>query len=62
MGVLYQAKLMPASSRDNPADMLMWGNQIAFISLDEPIFGTVLTNSSLAQALKTIFEALWEKL
>lgn len=62
IGVLYDARLLPVGRRDNPTDILVWGDNIAFITLGEPIFGTVLTNPSLAQALKTIFEVLWERL
>jgi len=62
IGALYSAKLLSGSQRDNSTDILVWGNMIAFINLDEPIFGTVITNSSLAQAFKTIFEVLWEDL
>ena len=59
---LYAAKLMPQRFKDFPTDILVWENNIALITLQEPIFGTVLTNSLLAQTFKIIFEVLWEKL
>ncbi|PIW37001.1 MAG: hypothetical protein COW24_02460 [Candidatus Kerfeldbacteria bacterium CG15_BIG_FIL_POST_REV_8_21_14_020_45_12] len=58
---LYDYKLMPKKYEDFPTDMLIWGDNIALLSLEEPLFGTVITNKTLAQTFRIIFKALWEK-
>ena len=58
---LYDYKLMPKKYEDFPTDMLIWGDNIALLSLEEPLFGTVITNKTLAQTFRIIYKALWEK-
>lgn len=58
---LYEAKFLPAEYGDLPNDILVWDDNIALITLEEPIFGTVLTNQQLADMFRVIFRVLWEK-
>ena len=60
MGALYTAKLLPKKYSSFPTDTFLWGDSIALISLEEPIFGTVLTNKNLAQIFRIMFEMIWQ--
>jgi sugar-specific transcriptional regulator TrmB len=59
---MYEYKYLPKKYQDPPTDILIWDNHLALINLHEPIFGTILTNSMLADTVKMIFKILWEKL
>lgn len=59
---LYDMKFLPPTVKDPPTDILIWDDNIALLTLDEPIFGTVLTNEPLAQTFQMLAEILWEKL
>lgn len=58
---LYDYKLMSKKFEDFPTDMLIWDDTIALLTLEEPIFGTVITNATLAKTFRIIFSAMWEK-
>jgi hypothetical protein len=58
---LYEFKLLPNEFKDQPTVLLIWENNIALITLTEPIFGTVLANTLLAQTFKTIFKLIWTR-
>jgi len=57
---LYDMRVLPEKYKDFPTDLLIWNNNIALITLQEPIFGTVITNQLLAQTFRYIFEIIWE--
>jgi sugar-specific transcriptional regulator TrmB len=59
---LHSIRLLPPHHKDVPTDILIWGDNIALITLEKPIFGTIITNPALAKTFKTIFAILWEKL
>jgi hypothetical protein len=59
---VYQVKFLPEQYKENLTDLLIWDDNIALIALDEPIFGTVVTNPSLAQTFKTLLKIIWDKL
>jgi HTH-type transcriptional regulator, sugar sensing transcriptional regulator len=59
---LHEVKLLPNNYHDIPTDILIWDDSIALIVLSEPVFGTVLSNSLMSQAFKTIFDVMWDKL
>ena len=59
---LYDFKFLPEKYHDQPTDLLIWDNKIALITLEVPIFGTIITSPLLANTFKMIFEILWEKL
>ncbi len=58
IGALYSVKLLPAKYKDFDTDMLFWGDSVAFVTLEEPIFGTVITNPALARTFRTILNVL----
>jgi len=57
---LYDFRLLPEKYSDFPTDILVWNDNIALITLKEPIFGTVITSALLAQTFRFIFEMVWE--
>lgn len=57
---LYDFRLLPKKYADFPTDLLVWNDNIALITLEEPIFGTVLTSKLLSQTFRYILEMLWE--
>ncbi len=57
---LHQIKFIPENYKDLSTDILIWDDNIALISLDEPIFGTVITNKNLAHTFKTILSIIWD--
>ena len=62
LGELYDVSLLPPEYGDLPTDMLVWDNHVAIITLSEPIFGTVLTNASLAKTFRVILDIMSKKL
>ncbi len=61
-GALYTVKFLPEKFGDRPMDLFIWDNNIAFMALNEPIFGTLITDEALASVIKLMFSAVWEKL
>lgn len=61
LDALYEVSYLPEKFKDQPTDILIWDNNIALITLQEPIFGTVLTSPLLAQTFRVVFEALRAK-
>ena len=57
---LYDFQTLPKKYSDFPTDILIWDNYIALITLDDPIFGTVITNPLLAKTFRYIFEMIWD--
>lgn len=59
---LYEYRLAPAKYGDFPTDMLFWDDNIAMLTLEEPIFGTVIASPLLAETFHIIFNIMWEAL
>ncbi|MEK7158340.1 MAG: helix-turn-helix domain-containing protein [Patescibacteria group bacterium] len=57
---LYDFRTLPEKYRDFPTDILVWNNNIALITLKEPIFGTMITSDLLAQTFRYVLEMVWE--
>lgn len=62
LGKLYEAKLLPKQFKSLPSNILIWDDNIALLTFQEPIFGTVLTNPVIRETLQTFFQALWQAL
>lgn len=58
LGGLYDYELLPKAQGDQPTDILIWGDNIALITLAEPIFGTVLTSPLLAKTFRIIWQTM----
>jgi sugar-specific transcriptional regulator TrmB len=55
---LHTAKFIPAEYGENLTDVLVWGDNVALIALEEPIFGTIITSKPLADTFRTILNVL----
>ncbi|MEK9185439.1 MAG: helix-turn-helix domain-containing protein [Patescibacteria group bacterium] len=60
-GEAHKIKFLPIEYSQNITDMLIWDDNIALISLEEPIFGTLITSKPLANTLKTILQFIWSR-
>lgn len=61
-GTLHDIKFLPSSTEELPTDILIWKDNIALITLEKPIFGTIITSPPLATTFKAIVNILWSKL
>jgi len=59
---LHQIKFISEKHKNMSTDMLIWNENVALVSLDEPIFGTVITNKNLAHTFKIILSIVWDTL
>jgi len=59
IGALYSQKYLPENCGDVPTDVLIWDDKIALITLEEPLFGTLITNKYLADTFRTFFKLMW---
>lgn len=57
----YEVKLVPPEYRDQPTDLLIWDNNIALLTLQEPVFGTILTSPLLTETFRILFELIWTR-
>lgn len=58
----YDSRLLPKNVDDVPADILVWGDNVALITLEEPIFGTIITQTFIAKTILAILDTLYRKL
>ena len=56
IGIFYKAAFLPKKYDRLPIDIMVWGNNVALISLEEPIIGTVITGGYFAQVFKILLE------
>ncbi len=54
----YDAKVLPRATGEFTTDILIWDNHLALITLEEPYFGTVITNASLVNTFRQILAIL----
>lgn len=57
---MYDFQTLPEKYTDFPTDILVWDDNIALITLADPVFGTVITNSLLAKTFQYLFEMIWD--
>ena len=57
----YQTKALSNEHVNIPTNILVWDNTLAFITLDNPMFGTVIVDPLLTTTFKMIFETIWNK-
>lgn len=58
----YNFKSLPPSAGDLPSDILIWDDYVALMSLDEPVFATLIKNQAVADTMKLLFEQNWRKM
>jgi len=59
---LYEYRVLSEKMGDIPVDILIWNNKVAFLSVEAPVFGTLIENAAIAQMMKIMFELSWQQL
>ena len=57
----YDFKFFPKKYEDLPTNILIWDDNVALLTLEEPFFGMIMTNKLMAQTFKIMFNIMWEK-
>ena len=55
----YEFRLFAQKYEDMPTSIRIWNDNIALVTFDEPIMGTVITSKSLAKTFNVMFETMW---
>ena len=58
---LREVRLRPEGLVRLKSTIILWDNYVAFCSLDNDIFGTLIENDNLAIMLKSWFDVIWNK-
>src|SRR3989344_573125 len=56
----YDFRLFPKRYEDMPTTIRIWNDNVAFVILDEPELGVVLTSKALGATFQVMFETMWE--
>jgi len=56
----YDFRLFAQKYEDMPIGIRIWNDNVALVTFDEPVFGTVLTQPSLAKTFRVMFENMWQ--
>ncbi|TSC79264.1 MAG: transcriptional regulator TrmB [Parcubacteria group bacterium Gr01-1014_29] len=56
----YDFRLFPKKYEDLPTTIRMWNDNVAFVILDDPELGIVITSKALGATFRVMFEAMWE--
>ena len=59
LGVYYEYRLLPERYGDIVTDILVWDNKVALMTLEDPVFGTVIEDAHLAKTFRLMFYATW---
>lgn len=51
---LYDLTVLPPEYGEMATDILIWGDNVALISLQEPIFGTIITSPAIAESFRLV--------
>lgn len=57
---LVERRIIEREKFSLPAEILVWDNTVALISLKTKIIATIVENKDIAQTFKTLFEFIWE--
>lgn len=59
LGGYYDYRILSAEYKQFPTDMLIWDDNIALLTLNEPVFGTILNSKTLSNTFKIIHDVMW---
>ena len=59
MGALYNYKLLPPKYGELATNFLIWNDNVILMTLEEPVFSTLITNKNVMATFKIIFEIIW---
>ncbi len=57
---LYDFRTLPKEYAEFPTDILIWDDHVALVTLEDPIFGSVITNELLAKTFTYLFKMIWQ--
>lgn len=60
LGGLYTFHFLPPEYKEFPTDMMIWDDNVALLTMTEPVFGTILTNKTLAKTFRIIHDVMWK--
>lgn len=56
----YDFRVMDEKYEDTPSVIRIWNDNVAIVTFEEPVYGTVITNKIIAGTFKAIFETMWK--
>jgi len=59
---MYETRLLPKNIDSIPVDVLIWDDKVALISVEQPVFGTLIKNTAIAEIMKIMFDLSWKQL
>ena len=59
-GSLYSSRFLPNDSEGIPTDILIWDDKVALVTLEDPVFGTLIQNQHLADTFRALFKFAWK--
>ncbi len=59
-GPYYKYRLMQKKYNDLSGQILIWNDNVAHISFEQSYFGTIIRESSIAGAMRALFDTAWE--
>ena len=62
MKAMYETRLLPKNIEHLPVDVLVWGDKVALISTETPVFGTLIKNQAIASVMRIMFYLSWRQL
>lgn len=62
LDVFFDHRVIPQKFGDLDADILVWNDNVALLSLEEPIIGTVITNQYIADTVRIMHKVMWSAL
>lgn len=57
----YDYRFLDKQYADLPTGIRIWNDNVALVTLEDPLFGIVLTDPHLAETFRVMFETMWEK-
>jgi len=57
----YDYRLLKKEVGDLPTDVLIWDDNVAIMTLEDPVFGTIITNQDVADTFREMFNLAWQK-
>ncbi len=62
LGPYVEQRFLSEKHETLTTDILIWNNNVALITIEEPIFGTVIHNKFIADTMRIQFDLIWKTL
>lgn len=57
----YKERYLPNGFTPFPTETLIWGDNIAMLNMEDPAFGTVITNKAITDTFRSMHAAMWKQ-